>query len=641
MKLLLEVGCEELPASHLDAAIQFLPKQLQAELKDFRLSAENIKSLGTPRRIILLAEDLPQKQPDLDSEVLGPKAQIAFNEDGSLSKAGQGFLKSRNINPKDAYAKETPKGKVLAAQLHQAGKPTHEILENLLPKLIKEIPFPKSMRWDTSKTRFSRPIRWILCLLDNKAVHFEIAGIQSGHNSCGHRFMAPQFEKVSDRNYFKFLQKHYVMPDLSERQQIILEQTQALAQSVGGQWRQDPKLLAEVANLVEYPWPILGHFDAKYLDIPQEILISVMREHQRYFAILDANSNLMPYFVCVAGSKPKDPEALAAGNARVLKARFEDGAFYYQEDLKKPLADYVTEAPEMLLSWAHKLSACHPGLRAGVQDDLERAVYLAKADLNTGVISEFPELQGVIGAHYAEKSGEKPEVCEAIKEQYWPRLSGDQTPKSQLGAILSMADKLTTLHRRKLPKGSSDPYGLRRAAIGLTHIVLDHQLDLNWAELIENQDILDFVMTRTRGVFLEKHPVLVVDATQKAANYDLCQWKARIQALEQFDYSAVSAVFKRVHNIVSKADGFTQGDFAFLKEPSEQALLKAVQAVPASENYTKMLDQLGNLKPLLDSFFDDVMVMADDPNLRNARLSLLAEVQQKAAWVADFSKLTI
>ncbi len=637
MNLIVEIGCEELPASAVQVATEFLPKQLGEDLQSARLNFEAIESFGTPRRLLLLVLNLSAAQQDLDSEVLGPKVEIAFDSAGQLTQAGLGFLKARNIDPKNAYQKTGDKGAVLAAKVHEKGRPALAVLSELLPKVILQIPFQKTMRWEKSKTRFARPIRWLLALLDKHIVPFEIAGIQSSNKTCGHRFMSPDFHTVTQETYFDFLAKNHVIFDREKRKAFILEQAHKLAQSVGGHLNEDPDLLNTVANLVEYPWPILGDFDAEYLKIPQEILICEMREHQKYFSIFDSQKNLMPYFVIVAGSKPVAEKQLAAGNARVLKARFADGAFYYHEDLKKNLADFVSESPEKLAAWAHKLARA---LDFKDTKNLERAAYLCKADLNTGVVGQFPELQGVIGSVYAQKGHESPEVVQAIREHYWPKFSGDKTPSSTLGAILSLADRLNTLTTRKLPKGSADPYGLRRAAIGLARIILEHDFRLNLKELIADDEILDFVMMRAKGVFLESHPVLVVDATQSAASFDLCAWQARIQALEAFDYAAVSAVFKRVSNIVLKDSGIKTLAPNNLREPSETALLNQINAVQVTDDYPKMLRQLAALKPVLDQFFEDIMVMVEDLELRQARLGLLGEVQRKASYIADFSKLT-
>lgn len=638
MNLIFEIGCEELPASAIEIATQFLPAQLKSELEAARLDCEAIESLATPRRILLLALNVSSVQKNLQVEVLGPRVEAAYNASGELTPAGLGFLKAKNIDPKDAYQKQTEKGLVLAAQLHEKGKPALHILSEILPRITLQIPFSKTMRWEKSKTRFARPIRWLLCLLDNQIVPFEIAGVRTSNKTCGHRFLSPGFQQVSSETYFDFLAKHQVVFDQQKRKAQILDQAQKLAASVGGELKPDSQLLDTVANLVEYPWPILGHFDEKYLEIPQEILICEMREHQKYFSILDKDQKLMPYFVVVAGAQPVNADRLAAGNARVLKARFEDGAFYYREDLKKPLVEFLDKPTETLTNWALKLGSL---LNLQEQNKLERAATLCKADLNTGVVGEFPELQGIMGAIYAARGGESADVCSAIREHYWPRFSGDQIPTTQLGSILSLADRLNTLTSRKLPKGSADPYGLRRAAIGLSRIILDNQLTINLRDLINNQEILEFVMARARGVFLENHATLVVDATQTAAGYDLRAWQARIQALAQFDYATVSAVFKRVNNIVAKDSSQTPGSLEKLSEAVELELLKAVNQVDIGQDFELLLSQLGALKPLLDRFFEEIMVMTEDLELRAARLTLLTQVQRKAAFIADFSKLVV
>lgn len=623
MNLLLEIGCEELPAKAISIATEFLPQKLGEELKSLRLNFGTIEAFGTPRRISLWAQDLEASQKDLITEILGPKVEIAFDDKNQLTATGLGFLKARHIDPQQAYAKNG----VLAARVHQKGRSSLDILSEILPKIILQIPFSKTMRWESSNTRFARPIRWILCLLDQKIVPFEIAGVKSSDKTCGHRFMAPSFKRVTQKTYFDFLSKNFVIIDTQKRKELISKQTPT----------PDPDLLNLVANLVEYPWPILGSFDKNYLKIPQEILICEMREHQKYFPILDTRKKLKSDFLIVSGSKPARKTQLAAGNTRVLKARFEDGAFYYQEDLKKKLADYLAEPPHELIQWAEKLASY---LEFQDKKLLERSAYLCKADLNTGVVGQFPELQGIMGSIYAHKDGENQEVVQAIREHYWPRFSGDKIPSTKLGAILSLADRLQILHRRKLPKGNADPYGLRRAAIGLTRIILEHDFNIHLQDLIHNVEILEFVLARSKGVFLEDHPVLIIEATASAAGSDLCAWKKRIEALSNFDYGTVSAVFKRVSHIVLKNNSNPIGKIINLGEPSELALFKAINAIEISDNFPKMLQQLEKLKPLLDQFFENIMVMTEDRELRQSRLNLLTQVQHKATYVADFSKLT-
>ncbi|MBH1989076.1 MAG: glycine--tRNA ligase subunit beta [Myxococcaceae bacterium] len=637
MKLIYEIGCEELPAAAVDVALHFLPQQLEKELGAARLSFSHLLVHATPRRLVVEISDLSPTQSDLTLEILGPRVEQTFQATGELSPAVLGFLKAKNLDSAQTYSKQTDRGWVLAAQWAEKGKPAISVLPELLLRVTLQIPFAKTMRWESSRTRFARPIRWLLCLLDDQVVPFEIAGVHTSNRTCGHRFLAPSFQEVTTDTYSQHLEQSGIVLSKEEREARIWEQAQALAKSIGGRVKPDPELLSIVANLVESPWPVLGQFEQKYLDIPQEILISEMREHQKYFAVLDANEKLLPFFVLVSACQPSHPTRLAAGNARVLKARFEDGGFYYFEDQKKALSDFLPTPSLELMNCSRRLGEL---LAYPDPIELERATQLCKADLQTGVVGEFPELQGVMGSIYAAQQGESPAVCQGIREHYWPKFSGDALPQTQLGAILSVADRLHTLTSRKIPKGSADPYGLRRAAIGLTRLIVFNRFELDLQSLLP-PDVLEFVMNRARSVFLENHSTLIVDATQSASKFNLLAWSDRIDALKQFNFAAVAAVFKRVSNLVSKSDDARhEASLESLESEADFALRDAILSVSLDSNFRTLLEELEAIKPILDRFFEETLVMCEDRALRNARLKLLMEVQTRASFVADFSRLS-
>lgn len=633
MKLLFEIGFEELPVSEIKIAVKFISNNIKKYLDDLKIYADNIRVFCTPRRLVLSIDGLSPRQCDSVVEILGPKEEEAFDSEGQLTLVGQKFLDKYKADPGCGFIKKTEKKSVFAIKIHSQGYTTKEIIRNLLPRIIFQIPFTKTMHWEMSKTRFPRPIRWIMCLLDNEIIPFQIAGINSSNKTCGHRFMSPNFQEVTQENYFEFLEKNYVIIDGEKRKAIILEKVQELAQLVNGKIINDELLLETVSNMVEYPWPILSHFNPEYLAVPQEILICEMREHQKYLAILDKNGNLMPHFIVILGSKPSNDKKLSVGNAKVLKARFEDGLFYYQEDLKRKIEDFIDNPPEQLIRWATLLSD---------NSKLKRAAYLSKADLNSGIVTQFPELQGIMGGIYALHSGESREIAQAIKEQYLPRHAKDKIPSTILGVYLSLANRLMLLHSRKLPKGNADPFGLRRAAIGSVRLILECKLSISLNSIISNKEILEFIIQRAHKIFSESYSISIIEASLPA-DYDLYKWQCRIQTLQNFDHSAILNSFKRINNIFLK-NTYTNMQLDFnqsqLKEEIEFKINRAIDEIDLSENFEDILHKLTCISLMIDQFFAQILVISEDVSLRNTRLALLKKVLNKISCVADFSKIT-
>jgi glycyl-tRNA synthetase beta chain len=698
--LLLEIGTEELPARFLAPAIAHLKDAAHTILGELRLSHGDVVAEATPRRLVLTVREVAAKQTDHEEEVYGPRADVAWDKSGVLTKAGQGFLKGKGLDEKDAYKAETKKGVVIAARVRETGVAAKEVLPARLESLVSTMPFAKSMRWTDGKETFGRPVRWLLALFGNETLAITFAGVKSGNTTRGHRFHAPDPVVVSSiETHAKALEAGRVVLSVDERKREIRETARKLAESIGGRLREDEALLDIVANLVEKPWPILGRFDASFLDIPKEILISEMREHQKYFAVENATGGLLPAFVVVAGSAPEKPDFVAAGHARVLRSRFEDGAFYFRQDAKVPLTERAALLERILFQRelgtladkTARITALTSTLAdlIGASDETRahaaRAAALCKADLASGVVGEFPELQGTMGRYYALQVGEPEGVARAIEEHYSPRHAGAALPSTDAGALVAIADRIDTivgiLGIGKAPTGSADPFGLRRAAIAVANIIMAKEyrvrLDVVVDRAIEllgaraqgdkaqlKTAVLDFFVTRLKGVLGERlaergradtHDI--VDATIAADTSDLTTLSARASALadlresDRVAFTALAATFKRTSNILAKARGdghavsAKSGEEAALTEPAEKALVaevKRAEAVVAkldARAYDRLLAILVELKPAVDKFFDDVMVMVDDARLRAARLSLLFRIEDMLKGLADFTRI--
>lgn len=715
-ELLFEIGCEELPAGFIDPALAFLQKAIDEALTSARLVHGRVEAEGTPRRLVVIATDVAARQADMEEELQGPPVSVAWAtaDDGTrtLTPAGEGFLKRNQLSAGELYEVAGKKGAVIAAKRREAGKPAAEVLGPLLEELLPKVPFKKTMSWGdgkaTHKQVFARPVQWLLALYGDTPLRVSFAGVTSGDTTRGHRYHAPAEVRVrSVSQYRAALERGAVVLDREERKQLIREEAGQLARQAGGALLPDEPLLDLVKNLVEKPFPVLGRFEERFLEMPKELLVSEMREHQKYFAVVDAKGALRPAFIVVAGSDSSQKEALAAGNARVLRARFEDGAFYFRTDREETLASRLPRLKQMVFqrelgTLAEKTEriqalATHLGMRLGLPQDklvgVFRTAALCKCDLVTGVVNEFPELQGIMGRTYARHDGEPAHVALGIEEHYAPRHAGGALPHGIEGALVGIADRLDTivgiLGIGKAPTGSADPFALRRAAIGCAQIMLVQGFRFSLEDAVTFaasayrtqkklekvepvaliRQTVDFVRGRVRGVLVERATAQglvgaedIVDAAMAARGGvdDLPDVDARVTALAKLRaeqgaaFLSLAATFKRVGNILAQArqKGLEPGglDPSRLVDDAERALYDALAGVesrgmPEGVDLTELrargAAELARLRPSVDRFFDKVMVMAEDPTLRDARLGLLARLEEQLVEVADFTKVQL
>ncbi|MCS7309678.1 MAG: glycine--tRNA ligase subunit beta, partial [Armatimonadetes bacterium] len=486
--LLLEIGTEELPAGVVEDALAQLQQAVTHRLQEARIDFGEVQTFGTPRRLILLLHDVAPSQTDVIREVRGPAANVAFDAQGNPTPAALGFARKQGVDVSELEVVHTPQGDYVMAKVFERGKSTVEVAAQVFPEVIRSLTFPKMMRWGSGNLRFCRPIRWLLALYGGEVVSFDLDGIRSGNRSRGHRFLAPEeFEVHTPEELFQQLEARYVLYDHRRRRQSIREQAERLAEQVGGCILWDDALLDEVTHLVEYPTALLGRFDPQFLSLPEPILVTAMKKHQRFFAVTDAQGKLLPYFVAVRNGDDRHLDIVREGNERVLTARFNDAHFFYERDRQQPLEAFVGDLgrivfQEKLGTMADKTvrlrrMAMELAEQAGVEPALaDRAAFLCKADLATEVVMELPALQGVMGREYALLSGEPQAVAQAIAEHYQPRFAGDALPESALGRLLAVCDRVDTLAGyvgalEIVPTGSGDPFGLRRAAQGVVQIL--------------------------------------------------------------------------------------------------------------------------------------------------------------------------
>ena len=679
--LLFEIGTEEIPAGFLARALEELPGLAREKLASAQLSAEDIRALGTPRRVTLFLRGLIDRQPDVSETVTGPPASAAFDKEGKPTKAAAGFAAKHGVAVDSLQVVEVAgKGAYVSARREIKGEETRALLPELLVELTRSIPWKKSMRWGTLEDSFVRPVHWIVALFGGEVVPLTLFGIASGRETRGHRFLAPgpvPLEGGLDR-YQQALRQAFVLVDPAVRRMAVEAELARAAAAAQVHIRPDEDLLVEVTNLVEYPQAVIASFDSEFLAIPAEIIISAMRGHQRYFAT-EENGQLRNRFATIAGTITKDPAVVAHGNERVLRARLADARFFYEEDKKTPLDKLADKLSGIVFqaklgSIAEKMErVAKLRLHFPVDGDkLSRAARLAKADLVSKVVGEFPDLQGVMGRHYARLAGEDPAVADAILEHYLPRTAQDSLPKGDLGAALGIADRIDTVCGcfcvGLQPTGSTDAYGLRRAALAILNVLLDRGWSISLAALVAaalaqlslpkpagiEAQILEFVRTRLRGLLVEGRglPADCVDAALAAGFDDVPDAVARATAVahlrERPDFEPLGVAFKRVANILKSEVVAGPPDPALLTHPSEKALWDRFQAARAlvaghlrERRYDAALNELATLKPAVDKFFDDVLVMDEDPKLRKNRLGLLGTINETFMKVADFRKLAV
>ena len=676
--LLFEIGTEEIPAHVMPHLLEDLAQLAETMLKEHRLSYEKVRTLGTPRRAALIVTGLAERQEDINTETRGPSVAIAFDADGNPTKAGAGFARGQGVDPSALIQRD---GYVYAS-VHESGAATAELLTSLLPDLVRAIPLPNSMRWGDLDFRFIRPIRWFVALYGTEIVPFTLAGVTSGNHSRGHRTLAPaDFVITSAADYEAACEKAYIIVDPERRRAMICEQITETAKACGGTAEITPDLLEEVLYLVEYPTALSGSFEEKYLALPAEAVITPMRDHQRYFPVKAADGSLLPAFITVRNGGKAHLDVVAHGNERVLRARLADAQFFFDEDRRKSLAEHreklktvvfqrglgsMYEKTERLMALT---TAIVEEMAAGDADgtalaDARRAAELSKADLVTGMVTEFTELQGIMGREYALLDGESPSVARAIDEQYMPRFAGDELPQTPLGVALSVADKIDnivgTFSQGRIPTGSQDPFGLRRQALGLVLMLIEQESTMLLSDLVDEacdlydleefRDkmqvyVADFIRLRLKNVLSERgvrYDVqeavlgdvdLVADVPVRAAYVE------RLLASEGGE--ALVQSFVRVGNIARSVTGGTV-DPALFKAEEEGALLSAYQA--AADARAEGEDTLPAEQALgraIDTFFDAVMVMDKDARVKENRLSLLKMIDDDLLETADYSKIVL
>ncbi len=685
-ELLLEIGTEEIPAGFIPKALEEMALSIGKELKTNGIAHGAVKTMGTPRRLVLLVEDIAEKQEDVERRKLGPPVQMAFDEKGRPTKAALGFAKGQGLRVEDLVTLTGEKGDYLCAVKKEEGRASSGILIEILPRIIGSISFPKSMRWSTVNIRFARPIHWILSLFDGQVIPFRFGGIESGNRSHGHRFMSPHAFEVRDfQSYERQIKGAFVIVNPQERRKMIEEGIAKAAEEVSGKVLSNQDLLDEVTYLVEYPTAIVGAFEREFLNLPREVVINAMEEHQRYFPIVDERGDLMPYFACVSNTRTQDMETVKRGNERVLKARLSDAKFFFREDTKEPL-DRKVEALKGVIFQAQLGTSYEKVLRfkelalylAGkfrpdLKGKVEKAAMLCKADLVTGMVGEFPALQGIVGREYARISGEDEEVTTAIFEHYLPAFAGDRLPSGPVGDFISIGDKLDTIVGcfgiGLIPTGAGDPFALRRQALGIIRVLLGKGYSLSLGEIIgkslelfhdkltippqqTKEAVLDFFGSRFQNLLIsEDYPFDVVEAVISTYFDDLVECRYRIEALAQVkareEFLALVTSFKRVTHITRDFQG-GEVKASLLQHPSEKALFerylqakREVEGYMGEKAYERALMEMIKLKGPIDDLFDSVLIMDKARETRGNRLALLGNIAHLFFRIADFSKLVM
>ncbi|WP_375765830.1 glycine--tRNA ligase subunit beta [Archangium gephyra] len=691
--LLLEIGAEEIPASFIVPALEDLKRIITERAAEARLKHGEVRTYGTPRRLAVWVKDVTERGEDITREVLGPSVKAAFDKDGKPTKAAEKFAESQKLSVDALLRVQTPKGEYLGAKVEEKGRPAADILKDVLHTAVHGINFRKTMRWGDVDQAFARPVQWVIALLGGEVLPVVLGDVKSGRTTYGHRFLSPapiEISKPSD--YEAALEKANVVPDISKRRAQLVEKVRAAAQQAGGKLMEDESLVDQVTNLVELPNPVVGSFEERHLELPPEVLVQEMKSHQRYFSVLDGNGKLLPRFIAVSNTPVRDVNLSLRGYQRVLRSRLADGRFFFDEDRKTPLETRTeklgrvvwqgqlgsyAEKVERFRSLAVKLAGWTG--HGGLTSTIERAATLAKADLVTGMVGEFPELQGVMGREYARAGGEPEAVALAIFEHYLPRTAEDSLPTQDPGALIGLADRLDTLCGifaiGKGPSGAADPFALRRACLSVIRIVLGRGYRFSLSQAVDaaleqlgpkianvkrkagepapREQVLEFFRGRLKALWTEQYRTDVVEAVLSAGYDDLVAAHKRLQALAsivgQADFAPLAAAFKRVVNIVEKqGKDVSRGgvDSNRLADDAERQLHSAyVQARSRvtdqvkADDFSGALKEITSLKPTVDTFFDKVMVMAEDKDLRENRIRLLVEIGTLFNQVADFSKI--
>lgn len=673
---LIEVGVEELPSSYIRNALNAFKDLVEKALNEANLGYDHIAAYATPRRLSLMIHGIDDAQGDIEDWVKGPAKKIAYKEDGSVNKPLEGFMRSQNVTEADLEVRELKGNEYIYAHIHKAGEAAEVILAEIIPDAIRHIPFPKNMRWGGKNLRFARPIRWILSMLNDRVVDFDLEGIALSNVTRGHRFLGSSHIEINDvRDYEEALEKNFVILDQDKRKESILYQINHMAKSNGGEIRKDDDLLEELTFIVEYPTAVLGNVQEKFLSLPDVVITTPMREHLRYTPVYSPEGDLLPYFITIRNGNEDYADVVAEGNEKVLEARLEDARFFFDNDREKPLEDYVDQLggivfQEKLGTMADKTARISDLVgRIGeilavgekTVESAKRACHLSKADLMTNMVQEFTELEGIIGSIYAELDGEESVVSNAIREQYMPVASGAALPESTTGTIVSLADKFDTICGLfaigEVPTGSQDPFALRRKAIGILRMINEKHWELSLSECI---DASLFSFVDSMGLVFDKEEVRkqilkffrgridtmldgdgirydIIQALNDIDGEDSLRVFEKAQAMQNFfvdgDRKSFLEAVTRVENIASKnesKDG--KIDEAILTE-EERALYDKVLAVEPEleEAYSKRddaryLELLDSLTDAIHLYFDRVMIMAEDESLRNNRLATIQRI---------------
>ena len=681
---LVEIGTEELPPKALKTLATSFADNVEAELNQAGLSFDKIEWFAAPRRLAVKVLNLATQQPSKEIEKRGPAVSAAFDAEGKPTKAAEGWARGCGITVEQAERISTDKGEWLVHRAKIEGQPTKNLLNDIVANALAKLPIPKPMRWADKTVQFIRPVHTVTMLLGDELIEGEILGVASARTIRGHRFLGEkEFEIQHADQYPQLLrEKGSVVADFNERKAEILAKSQAKATALGGVADIEESLLEEVTSLVEYPNVLAAKFEERFLAVPAEALVYTMKGDQKYFPIYDKDGKLLPHFIFVSNINPEDPTAIIEGNEKVVRPRLTDAEFFFKTDLKQKLVDRLPRLETVLFQQqlgtlkdkTDRIEQLAGEIAKQIGADeakAKRAGLLSKCDLMTNMVFEFTDTQGVMGMHYARHDGEDEEVAVALNEQYMPRFAGDELPKSLVASAVALADKFDTLTGifgiGQAPKGSADPFALRRAALGALRIIVEKNLPLDLEDLVKksaalfgdkltNQnvvtDVVDFMLARFRawyqdeGIAVDVIQAVLARRPTRPADFD-----ARVRAVSHFrtldSAEALAAANKRVSNILAKADAaIGEINLTACVEPAEKALAEAVlalrtevQPLIAQGDYTAVLDKLANLRAPVDSFFDNVMVNAEDPALRQNRLAILNTLQGLFLQVADISVL--
>jgi glycyl-tRNA synthetase beta chain len=681
--LLLEIGTEEIPARFLPTAIADLQNIATSVFDEYRISYDEARSYATPRRLVLMMKDVAPMQNDMVKEVFGPSKKVAFDERGNATKAVMGFATSLGLSVSDLVVKIKGKGEYMAAVLSEKGMDTKAVLPEVFRKIVLSLRFPKSMRWGNGNLLFVRPIHWLVTLYGPDTIAVDIDGIKGGNMTRGHRFLSPasfQIKEIS--SFLHLLENNFVLLDQNVRGEKIRSGITAFAAKSGGQPVMDEDLLGLVNYLVEYPVSVLCDFDREYLKLPKELLITVMKDHQKYFGIRDSEGSLLNQFIVISNTLAENGETVRAGAEKVIKARFDDAKFYYYEDMKRPLGDRVGDLKKV--TFHDELGSLYDKtgritsmgsflaekLLPALRDKVVRAASLSKTDLITGVVREFPELQGVMGKYYATHDGEEKGIPESLEEQYFPKPLGGRMPETDLGALLSLSDKIDNIASffsiGLMPTGSEDPFALRRQAIGIVSVLIDRgyavTLDEIFAKALENvparptrnisRELLDFMVQRVEFVLASKGYAqdLVKSVLSLISSRPLKTAVARIEALQSFKRDEIFPQFllaiKRVNNIIPRTELPALRKDLLIQEEEKSLyatfllLRERISPLLGEENYLDGLMALSEITPAVNNFFDKILVMDKKEEIKSNRLALLKEIWSTASLFVDFSKLS-